>query len=182
MDVWVLMSGGIDSTACAHYYLERDDSVTGVFVDYGQKAREAEYQAVLAVAKYFRITLKTITVSSSGRFGAGEIQGRNALLIFAALVSENPKRGLFSLGIHAGTRYYDCGIDFVRHANLMIESYSGGKVVLDCPFISADKSAVYSYAKGGGVPLALTYSCEEGAVPPCGHCLSCRDRDALSTR
>jgi 7-cyano-7-deazaguanine synthase len=182
MDIWVLMSGGIDSTACANYFLERRENVTGVFVDYGQMAREPECEAVQGISKYLQIPLRTVVFKSSRRFGAGEILGRNAFLIFAALMSESPKQGILSLGIHGGTGYYDCGNEFIGHVNHIIESYSAGRVALDCPFISVDKSFVYDYAKRIGAPLSLTYSCEQGTVPPCGICLSCRDRNALSTR
>ena len=175
------MSGGIDSTACAQYFLERQDNVVGVFIDYGQAARKPEHDAVQAVAKHLEIPLHTLVFKTTERFGPGEIVGRNAFLIFAALMSENPNQGILSLGIHHGTSYYDCGNDFLSRVNHIIESYSSGKVVLDCPFASVDKSFVYRYAESVGAPLHLTYSCELGTVPPCGQCLSCRDRYALST-
>ncbi len=182
MNVWILMSGGLDSTVCAHYFLERQNDVTGVFVDYGQMAREPEYEAVQAVTEHLNIPLKTIGFVSPRRYGSGEVIGRNAFLIFALLMAESPKQGIISLGIHGGTAYYDCGREFVGQVGRIIESYSGGSVVLNCPFLNRDKSFIYDYGSSMGVPIALTYSCEEGTVPPCGSCLSCKDRYALSTR
>jgi len=38
----ILLSGGIDSTACVHYYLDQKFDVKAVFIDYGQKARKNE--------------------------------------------------------------------------------------------------------------------------------------------
>ena len=180
MDVVVLMSGGIDSAACAHYFLERRDNVSALFVDYGQMAREPEHEAVSRIAQYLRLSLDIVTFQASRQFGAGEILGRNAFLIFAALMSGKPAQGILSLGIHSGTGYYDCGRDFNDHVNHIVESYSGGRVALDCPFISMDKSFVYNYFNGTGMPLSLTYSCEQGTIPACGRCNSCRDRDALT--
>ena len=181
MDVLVLMSGGIDSTACAHYFLERGNNVRGVFVDYGQVAREPEIEAVRAITQHLNIPLRLQSFDAARKFGPGEILGRNAFLIFAALMGEHPIQGILSLGVHQGTGYYDCGKDFVESANSIVQSYSAGSVALLCPFLSKSKSFIYGYSKNEGLPLSLTYSCELGTVPPCGHCSSCRDRHALST-
>ena len=182
MAVSVLMSGGVDSTACACYFLERREKVTGIFVNYGQLALEREQEAVERITQRLEIPLKTLIFEGTKRFGTGEITGRNAFLIFAVLMSESPKDGILSLGIHGGTGYYDCGSAFVRQIDQIICDYTAGKVVVNCPFISMDKPAVYEYAKEIGAPLSLTYSCEHGTNPPCGRCLSCRDLYALTTR
>ena len=44
MDAWVLLSGGIDSAACAYYFQQRGDNVEAVFIDYGQAAAHAEFR------------------------------------------------------------------------------------------------------------------------------------------
>jgi predicted subunit of tRNA(5-methylaminomethyl-2-thiouridylate) methyltransferase len=49
-EAWVLLSGGIDSTACAAFYLSQDFQVHAVFVDYGQVAARREADAAKAVA------------------------------------------------------------------------------------------------------------------------------------
>lgn len=179
MDVWVLMSGGIDSTACAQYFIERGDNVTGIFVDYGQSAAGPELQAVQRVADYLNIPLSMMSFDSGQRFEIGEITGRNAFLIFAALMGVRPQDGALSLGIHGGTNYYDCGPEFISRVREVLSKYSKGRVTLYCPFIHQDKAFVYAYAQTKGIPLNLTYSCELGTIPPCGRCLSCGDRNAL---
>ena len=179
MDVWVLMSGGIDSTACAHYFIERGDKVAGIFVDYGQLAASPERQAAQRVASYLGLPLSLFAFQGGERFDTGEITGRNAFLIFAGLMGVRPKAGALSLGVHAGTAYYDCGPGFIDRVGQVVSDYSGGKLALHCPFLHQDKAFVYDYARTKGVPLHLTYSCELGTVPPCGECLSCKDRNAL---
>ena len=43
--VIILLSGGIDSAACLHYYLKEKFSVRALFVNYGQAAGEREYES-----------------------------------------------------------------------------------------------------------------------------------------
>lgn len=182
MDAWVLMSGGLDSTACAQYFIERGDDVSGIFVDYGQAARSAEFEAVTRITNHLQIPLKESIFRSPNQFGIGEITGRNAFLIFAALVAISPAQGVLSLGIHSGTEYYDCSPEFVSQIGDIVDSYTKGEMSLFCPFASKDKSFIYRFAKEIKAPINLTYSCERGIVPPCGLCLSCGDRNALQTR
>ena len=179
VNVWMLMSGGIDSTACAHYFLQRGDSVTGLFVDYGQPAVHRERQAAERIANHLKLPLSVMSFRCDRRVGAGELTGRNAFLIFAALMGAHPTDGLLSLGLHSGTTYYDCGPAFVEQVGLIVEAYSDGRLALHCPFLLHDKALVYEYARIEGLPLNLTYSCELGTVPPCGRCASCLERNGL---
>ena len=83
------------------------------------------------------------------------------------------------LGIHDGTGYADCTQQFVDQMNRVIDCYANGTIILEAPFVSWFKSEIVSYCKDNSLPVHLTYSCETGAVPPCGHCLSCLDRKEL---
>ena len=179
MDVLLLMSGGVDSTACAHFFKQRGDNVRGVFVDYGQSAAIAERRAVKRVTNHLGIPLSTLSFRASVEYGLGEVVGRNAFLVFASLMGIQPRTGVISLGIHSGTSYYDCGPDFIEQLGDVVQSYSGGLLKLYCPFLLEPKSMVHQYAIFAGLPINLTYSCELGTVPSCGRCLSCKDRDAL---
>lgn len=176
----MLMSGGIDSMACAHFFQRRGDNVSGVFVDYGQSAAVAERRAVDQVTKHLGIALSILSFKAGLDYGLGEVVGRNAFLVFASLMGVQPRTGVISLGIHTGTSYYDCGADFIGQIGDVVQSYSGGRLNVYCPFLLEPKSTIYQYAKFAGLPLDLTYSCEVGTVPSCGRCLSCKDRDALA--
>ena len=179
MDALVLMSGGIDSTACAHYFKERGDNVQGIFVDYGQLASDAERKAVVRISKHLGIPVSVLSFKGNYDYGVGELVGRNAFLIFAALVGARPTSGVIALGIHAGTSYYDCGSDFSEHAVHLVQSYTAGRLELHCPFLLTPKTIIYGYALEVGLPLYLTYSCERGTVPPCERCPSCKERNAI---
>ena len=176
----ILLSGGIDSTACVHYLLEEKYNIDSVFIDYGQKSRDKELSSARRIAEYYKIKLNKIDIKTSNDlFSSGEIIGRNALLIFTVIMYQKINHGFISLGIHSGTPYYDCSKEFVKRINDILNGYSGGRILIHAPFLKWDKYMIFQYCKDNGVPLHLTYSCENGTDPPCGECLSCRDRKIL---
>lgn len=176
----VLLSGGIDSAACVRYYLDLNFEVYGFFVDYSQSALDNERRSAVRVAAHYGIKLDQASFSATKHYGPGEIRGRNAFLILAALLYYPRFKGIISLGIHTGTPYYDCSERFIRDVAPTIEGSTGGEVRIDAPFLAWDKLTMYAYCKEKGVPIHLTYSCESGTDPPCGKCLSCKDREALN--
>ncbi len=175
----VLLSGGLDSTACAHFLQQRGSRLRGLFIDHGQAAAGREAAASAALAERLAIPLETCTLSNSCRLGAGELLGRNAMLIFNALFLIRGATDLLALGLHAGVPYFDCSKAFVESAARLLSELTDGRVSLIAPFIAWTKKDVFDYFLTTGLPLALTYSCESGTDPVCGTCASCRDRKAL---
>jgi len=175
----VLMSGGIDSAACAAFLAEQGNSVRGVLVDFGQAAAALERQAAHALAAQMQIPLTTYSVSGGLPYSAGELLGRNAFLIFSALFLTRQKNGLLAIGIHAGSPYYDCSPPFFSSMAQLIAEHTDGRVILIAPFLEWSKGDVLQYFLSSGLSIDLTYSCEAGTEPPCGACASCRDRRAL---
>ena len=53
----VLLSGGIDSSACLQFLLDRRHDVSALFIDHGQAAAERERPAAGAIAKHFDLHL-----------------------------------------------------------------------------------------------------------------------------
>jgi 7-cyano-7-deazaguanine synthase len=149
--------------------------VTGIFLDYGQAAAIPEARAATRVAGHYGIDLRQMTVRSGRAFGAGEIMGRNGLLVFAALTCTELREGSIAIGIHAGTTYADCSHDFFERVRDLVADGSGGSISLEAPFVDWFKHDVMAYADRCGVPRDLTYSCELGTDPPCGRCASCGD-------
>ena len=178
-NVLVLLSGGIDSTACIAYYLSEGFQVRGLFINYGQLAAERETEAVARIMEHYNIPLDRITVSSGREWGQGFILGRNAFLLYAALMSFMYDNGLIAIGIHAGTGYWDCSEEFLQHTKPVFHAYSEGRISLDAPFVQWNKSEIWDFCSRENVPLELTYSCEIGEVQPCGKCLSCADLECL---
>ena len=177
--VWLLLSGGIDSTACLAFYLKEKFHVECFHISYGQPASGHERAAAERVARHFNVPLKILRWSSSTEFMAGEIVGRNAFFLVGALIEIGRNAGILATGIHAGTRYFDCSQAFLFLLQTMFDGYCDGRVRLAAPFIEWSKQQVFAFCESEGVPIDLTYSCEKGTDQPCGECLSCRDREAL---
>jgi 7-cyano-7-deazaguanine synthase len=175
----VLVSGGIDSAACAHFLNKQGNLIRGVFVDYGQAAVARERSAAMKLAKLLDIEFTIYRITGHGTFSAGELPGRNAFLIVTALFLSSCRRGLLALGIHAGTAYFDCSPAFVELMARLVAEHTDGGVSLVAPFLHWSKRDVFDYFVSTGLPLDATYSCEAGTEPVCGRCLSCRDRRAL---
>jgi 7-cyano-7-deazaguanine synthase len=177
--VYVLASGGIDSTACIHFYLQQRFKVRPLFVRFGQPACEAELASIKAVCKFYGLNLRTVTLVGLKVPRSGEIVGRNLLLFSVALMRSELSASLISLGIHAGTRYYDCNSVFEKLCDELLSGYTDGRTRLGIPFATWSKSQVWSYCRENGVPVELTWSCEASSKKPCGKCLSCRDKELL---
>jgi 7-cyano-7-deazaguanine synthase len=175
----VLLSGGVDSACllalCAD---EQRKDVDALFVDYGQAAAQPEREAATAVTRALGVRLRHAQLAV-GPIVEGEIPGRNALLVHVALTMAPASPATIMLGIHAGTPYVDCSPPFVEAMQISLDLHRRGTLQLAAPFVNWSKREVYDYARAMRVPLELTYSCELGTIPPCGSCLSCRDRELL---
>jgi 7-cyano-7-deazaguanine synthase len=178
----ILLSGGVDSAACAAFYLAQSRQVEAMFVDYGQSAAADEEQASKALAAHFKIALRSVKLKGSRQKLPGLIYGRNAFLYLLALLELNSGAAVVATGIHAGTDYWDCSGEFLVRIQSLFDQYTDGLVQAAAPFVSWTKRQIFDFGLRSGVPFVLTYSCERGGRPPCGGCLSCRDIEALRAR
>ena len=176
----ILLSGGVDSSACICYYQRLGYSVSGIYIDYGQAGAKFERQSVKRITENFQIPLFVYLYKNNKTFLEGEIPGRNAFLLFSAVLSNPNYEGILAIGIHSGTSYYDCSLSFLEDIRKIIINYTNGNIIVDAPFLHWTKIEIYHFCKENNVPISLTYSCENGLNPPCGHCKSCLDRRMLS--
>lgn len=176
---WLLLSGGIDSTACLAFYLKQGLYVQCLHISFGQPALMCERDAAASVARHFDVPLRILHWSGSMNFREGEIVGRNAFLLMGALTEIDRSSGILATGFHAGTSYFDCSQGFLSAMQAVVDGYCDGRIKLAAPFIEWSKQQVFAFCNSEGVPIDLTYSCEKGTEQPCGKCLSCRDRRAL---
>jgi 7-cyano-7-deazaguanine synthase len=175
----VLLSGGVDSTACIHFLKSHHFKVSAFHISYGQPASSIEKERSEEIARYFKVPLKTCQVHAATHLADGEIQGRNAFLIFNALALTEQTHGIIAIGIHSGTNYYDCSAPFFKKISTLVAESTDGRVSLLAPFLEWTKADIFKYSQQQKLPINLTYSCERGTTPPCGTCLSCKDRKGL---
>lgn len=172
----VLLSGGVDSMACCHFFMEQGFKVNAVFVNYGQRALNYETESARAVANHLKIDLQEIEITGLIQDDDAEIIGRNMLLLSISILTMQTKTGLIALAVHTGTPYFDCSEQFIQLTNKLVREQTDGALSISAPFVSWSKQEIYTYVKTNALPIELTYSCEAGTDPPCGNCLSCRDR------
>jgi 7-cyano-7-deazaguanine synthase len=181
-EVMVLLSGGIDSTACLDFYVEIGRPPCGLFIDYGQPAAAQEIRSARAVARHYSIPLLHLKLQGQMPKTVGLIPGRNCFLISTALMEHPPSVSVIAIGIHSGTGYADCSESFLARMQAAIDLLEPPRVYLAAPFITWMKAEIYAYCYQRRVPIDLTYSCEQGGPHPCGQCLSCKDREMLHAR
>lgn len=174
----VLLSGGLDSAACAYLLKQQGLAVSGLFVDFGQAAAQREREASTAMAKALGLDLSVRSIGPSYALGEGELPGRNALLISLGVFEVGQGAGLIGIGVHAGTRYYDCSIPFIEAMNRLVQEQTDSRIAVTAPFVNWSKAEVYRVFEESGLAVSDTYSCEAGGAP-CGACLSCQDRASL---
>lgn len=175
----VLLSGGIDSSACLGMFVLRGWEAEGLFINYGHPAADAEYKAAQKISNHYGVALSIVSVRGIPRVDAGYVPGRNAMLLDFALSRLASSRGIIGLGIHAGTGYVDCSPAFISAYQGLVDIYAGGKIKIDVPFLDWSKKQIVEYCKSIQVPLEYTYSCERGGETPCQNCATCKDLIAL---
>lgn len=176
----VLLSGGIDSTACVAFYLKQNFSVHCMFIDYRQAAAQRELLSAKAIAKHYHVPFSQLKWSGLHRKNKGLIFGRNAFLLISALMEMPKYSGIIAIGAHSGTSYYDCTSSFFRKMQSIFDAYTKGRIQIGVPFLKWTKHDIMAFCRSYKVPIELTYSCERGLDQPCGQCLSCRDLEILN--
>lgn len=177
--VLLLAGGGIDSTACLQQLRHQNFDVRLVHVNFGQAAAKEEWAAVTRVASFFNAEATQISVAGPETFQGGEIVGRNAFLIFTALVFLRPVEKLICIGVHSGTPFFDCSQAFLDDVSPLVASITDGRARLIAPLSHLQKADVISYCREQKLPIQITYSCQTGTAVPCGKCMSCLDRKAM---
>ena len=126
-NVQLLLSGGVDSAVCLHIYKQLNCNINCIFYDYGQNAAVEELMAAKMIADHFAVPLDVVTKTRLlKKEYNGHILGRNAFLLFSALMDTRFDTALISIGIHAGTPYLDCEKPFVDRMQSLYDMYGAG--------------------------------------------------------
>lgn len=176
MNILILFSGGIDSTALINYYLNLKCSIILLWIDYGQTSSNMEEKAAGLIAEHYNVELRKIKLGIENPKKNGyEYMGRNLLLFSVGLIEYPFENGLISSGIRYNSTYSDCSELFITKINKLCELLSNGTIVLDSPFKYYTKPEIFKYCIQNQIPLNLTYSCDNGTEKPCKYCPSCVD-------
>jgi 7-cyano-7-deazaguanine synthase len=177
----ILLSGGIDSMACLHFFQRlnpKPKSITCLHFSYGQRSEKRELLSAKKVAMEFKCDLDVVAIRGI-KSQDGMTIGRNAAFIFTALMKYRSTKLTLGLGIHSGTPFPDCSGKFLEEAQGIADIYAGGSTQIRCPFVSWTKVEIWTYCKTFDLPTTLCYSCQRGGLFPCEKCHSCLDRAAL---
>ena len=202
----VLLSGGLDSATVAAQAQVDGYDVIALSLFYGQR-HERELEAAKAIVQALKIqehhlldvnlsqwggsslTDSTMAVpidgTTSNVIPSTYVPGRNTVFISIALsLAEAKQAEAIYLGINAVdySGYPDCRPEYLAAFQTLAQLSSkagieGHAPRLVAPLVLDSKVDIVHRAVRLGVPIALTWSCYQGGVVPCGVCDSCRIRD-----
>jgi 7-cyano-7-deazaguanine synthase len=193
----VLFSGGQDSTTCLAWALAGYDQVHAVTIDYGQRHR-VEIAAAERICRAVGVPQAVIPCDSFRALGGNAltgdvavasgtnanglpntfVPGRNLILLSLA-AAYGYQRGMFDIvtGVcqtdYSG--YPDCRQATIDALQTALRAGLDAPITLHTPLMSLTKAAsVFLMRDLGRLDLlALSHTCYNGRVPPCGTCPAC---------
>jgi len=188
-----LSSGGVDSSVMIQLLKrENDTRLFPLFVDYGQLAAHAEWEACQRVCQHFNLKPDRIDVHGFGHLIPSGLTDRNLdiekeaflparnllFLTLGAAYGYAKSAHTIAIGLISNPIFPDQTIGFVKEAQRTISMALGVEVAILAPLISLDKVDSLRLARKNRLPLEFTYSCHSGNKTPCGQCVSCKERIA----
>lgn len=192
MRIVVLSSGGIDSSLMMLLLKKEDSFLFPLFIDYGQLAAKAEWEACQKVCKHLCLKPDRMDVHGFGELipsGLTDndldvekdafLPARNLLfLTLGAAYGYVKSAYTIAIGLLSDPIFPDQTIQFINDAQKTISQSLGIDITILAPLISLDKSDLLRLARKHQLPLEYTYSCHTGEKTPCGHCISCKEKIA----
>lgn len=196
----VVLSGGQDSTTCLYWAIARwgRDNVTTVTFDYGQRHRvelESARQiaalagvpnTILPIDTFAAIGGNALTADIAPETGVRDddalpntfVAGRNLIfLTFAAAFAyqKNLRHVVTGVAQTDYSGYPDCRENTINALELALRLGMDSRVELHTPlmFLSKAETVHLAIEVGAMDALALSHTCYNGAVPPCGTCAAC---------
>jgi 7-cyano-7-deazaguanine synthase len=190
MSIVNLVSGGLDSTLMAVLIEESGVSQHPLFVNYGQRAMEREYNACRQVFRELHLPEPACAqLSGFGqliRSGLTDVTqdvatnaftpGRNLLFIMTAgaYASQVGASGVcIGLLDERSILFPDQSDEFLTSAEQTLSIALGRPLRVLAPLRSMSKADVVELARLKGI--RGTYSCHAGSDPACGVCIACRE-------
>lgn len=199
MKLFVVLSGGMDSTTALAWAQANHEVVGAVHFQYGSKHNAKELEAVEKIAAHYGISVRMISLPfndfKSDLLLSGDdipeghyadesmkrtvVPFRNGIMLaFAAGLAESLGAQGIVLGNHYGDHaiYPDCREDFILSMAAAIRLGTYANVELLSPFCKIDKTGIAAIGEELGVPYGLTWTCYKGGEIHCGKCGSCTER------
>lgn len=189
----LLLSGGLDSSCLFWHLLSQGETFRCMWIDYGQKNAEQEWNAAKRLCRDNSISLAKIEVPTvfSGVSSAilkcckveghtvttDELPNRNAVLISIAAAHCTEPTTILVAAHRTPAPYADCTPQFYTRMSKAISYSTNGKVAVEAPFIHLTKYKVLRKGWDAGMSkeeLEATVSCYEGTN--CGKCPACKSR------
>lgn len=198
------LSGGMDSSTLAGYYLSKGYEVHPLIFSYGSKHNEYEHKCAFEVCRtigcelpkfvsldFIGALFKSNLLKSGGDIPEGHyedesmsktvVPGRNSIFITIMMgYAESIGAEIIAAGVHAGDHhiYPDCRDDYINSMAETVNLATEGKVTLEAPFINYDKYDILKigYALNPPFPYELTRTCYKDQPLSCGKCGSCTER------
>ena len=188
MSIVNLVSGGIDSTLISVMMNEEGIDIFPLFINYGQKALQNEWEACEGLHK--RLGLPAPVKMDIFGFGNIILSGLTSIEKNVKIDAFTPGRNLLFLtmasayAFQVGASAVSIGLlderyslfpdqkqDFIQNAERTIELAMERTIHIVTPLSEFSKLDVVSLARERGI--IGTYSCHTGQEVPCGKCISC---------
>lgn len=183
-----LVSGGLDSTLVGVLAREEGVEVYPLFIDYGQRAAQREWETCQHVHAQLDLPEPTrMDLSGFGRvirsgLTSDELDvkadaftpGRNLMfLLMGSAYAYQVNASTVSVGLLAErfSLFPDQRSDFIEQSERAIEVALGRRIKVVMPLAEFSKADVVRLAEEKGIDG--TYSCHVGGSVPCGQCISC---------
>lgn len=198
------LSGGMDSSTLAGYYVNEGYKVFPIIFTYGSKHNKYENECAFKIAEelncvppqlvrldFIEKLFKSNLLQSGGDIPEGHyedksmsktvVPGRNSIFIsILAGYAESIGADTIAIGAHSGDHhiYPDCRPQFIEKMKEVIHSSSEGKVILEAPFIEFYKLDILEigYSLDKQIPYEFTRTCYKDQSLSCGKCGSCQER------
>ena len=192
MRVVALSSGGVDSSVMIQLLKEKGFKIFPLFVDYGQLAANAEWEACQRICQYLDLKPERMDVRGFGRLVRSGLTDRSLdiekeaflptrnlmFLTLGAAYGYAKSAHVIAIGLISNPIFPDQTPEFVEEAQETISKALGIDVTILAPLISLDKYDTLRLASNHGLPIEYTYSCHSGNKERCGQCISCKERIA----
>lgn len=183
-----LVSGGLDSTLVGLMAREEGIQTYPLFIDYGQRAAQREWQTCKLVhekhglaepmrvdlAGFGKVILSGLTSLEKDIKDDAFTPGRNLMfLLMGSSYAFQVRADAVAIGLLAEqfSLFPDQRISFLEKAQLAIEAALNKPMRIVTPLIEFSKHDVIKLAQEKGI--SGTYSCHAGTDLPCGKCISC---------